>query len=651
MINLKTALIIPFFLILVIAAKGQAPQVFNYQAIARDSSGLELRKKNITVRIGILSSSATGVLQWEETHAVTTNTLGWFNLLIGKGTTTGNGAQANFSLINWGAFNYFCKVEINYGAGFKLLGATQFFSVPYALFSNQAGKITTPISLNDLKDADTTGVKNGSVLKWNGTNWVPATDIAYDTLAFSLNGLHAVKSDTAKYALNSFKSSDSVLFSYKSDTSKFSTSSSFSVNSNHSIHSDTALYSLNCVSTTGNWNLLGNSGTNPAVNFIGTLDSTDVSIKTNNTERLRIKANGRIGIGTSAPGGALHIISNNGFIHEGTFGSGSVLPVSGAGTRMMWYPKKAALRAGTVTGTYWDDANIGNYSFAMGYDTRATGLYSFAGGQYAIASNSNAMAFGDQATASGYAAVAIGSVTTASGYCSIALGRGSAAKDTGAVALTYHGSAGRYATAFGYYTNASGNYSVAMGTSSSTNGHKGSFVFADNSKTSTSPTTLSTADNQFMAKASGGFIFYTDANTTMGVTLPAGGGSWASVSDRNKKNNFRKVDLQDVLNKVAALEITTWNYKTQNQSIRHMGPMAQDFYALFGLGENETSISTVDIDGINIASIQALEKITKELKQKSEQIEVLKKNLEEIKKEKDLLEKRISKAEKLIEER
>jgi hypothetical protein len=397
--------------------------------------------------------------------------------------------------------------------------------------------------------------------------------------------------------------------------------------------------------------LSGNLGTNSAINFLGTTDANDLSVKTNNVERMRILSNGRIGIGTSTPAGALHIVGNDGLIDEGTFGSGAALSAAGAGTRMVWYPKKGAFRAGTVIGTNWDDVNIGNYSFATGYNTIANMPYSFAGGDGSIADNTNAMAFGFNAIASGNSAVAIGSQATASGYSSIALGRGSVASDSGAVALTYHGGATRYALAFGYYTNANGRYSVAMGSSASNALHKGSFIFADITKASTVQTTFNSADNQFLAKASGGFIFYTDMNSTMGVTLPAGGGSWATISDKTKKNNFKNVDVQQILDKVSKLEITTWNYKTQDPSIRHMGPMAQDFYSSFGLGENETSISTVDIDGINMASIQALEKITRELKQKSEQVEILKKNLEEMKKEKDLLEKRISRAEELIEKK
>jgi trimeric autotransporter adhesin len=51
----------------------------------------------------------------------------------------------------------------------------------------------------------------------------------------------------------------------------------------------------------------------------------------------------------------------------------------------------------------------------------------------------------------------------------------------------------------------------------------------------------------------------------------------------------------------------TWNYLTQDASIRHAGPMAQDFHAAFGLGESDLLINTVDIDGVNMAAVKALE--------------------------------------------
>src|SRR5881396_4286107 len=68
---------------------------------------------------------------------------------------------------------------------------------------------------------------------------------------------------------------------------------------------------------------------------------------------------------------AVVVTDPDGWAATGTFGSG-VIPVTGAGVRLMWYPRKAALRAGGVSGTQWDDASVGNYSVALGNGTMAT---------------------------------------------------------------------------------------------------------------------------------------------------------------------------------------------------------------------------------------------------------------------------------------
>ena len=91
-----------------------------------------------------------------------------------------------------------------------------------------------------------------------------------------------------------------------------------------------------------------------------------------------------------------------------------------------------------------------------------------------------------------------------------------------------------------------------------------------------------------------------------GVTLPAGSGSWGSYSDRNAKANCAPVDTRAVLERVVTLPVSTWNYKAQDPSIRHMGPMAQDFHETFKLGDSEKTISTVDADGVALAAIQGL---------------------------------------------
>jgi hypothetical protein len=79
------------------------------------------------------------------------------------------------------------------------------------------------------------------------------------------------------------------------------------------------------------------------------------------------------------------------------------------------------------------------------------------------------------------------------------------------------------------------------------------------------------------------------------------------TSDRNAKENFRPLNAQTLLARVAALPITEWNYKDDSCQTRHIGPVAQDFHAAFGLnGTDEKHISTVDEGGVALAAIQGL---------------------------------------------
>ena len=93
------------------------------------------------------------------------------------------------------------------------------------------------------------------------------------------------------------------------------------------------------------------------------------------------------------------------------------------------------------------------------------------------------------------------------------------------------------------------------------------------------------------------------------------------ISDRNKKENFVAIDPSDVLARVAAMEITTWNYTFEHPSVRHIGPMAQDFQAAFEVGSTDKSIFTVDADGVALASIQALHAEVVTLRSEKERLE------------------------------
>jgi hypothetical protein len=104
--------------------------------------------------------------------------------------------------------------------------------------------------------------------------------------------------------------------------------------------------------------------------------------------------------------------------------------------------------------------------------------------------------------------------------------------------------------------------------------------------------------------------------------------SGSIISDRNLKEHFAAVDGRDILAHMAAVPVQTWNYKNQDSSIRHIGPMAQDFAVAFGVGESDKQISVVDANGVAFAAIQALYEMIQE---KDSQIDALRAELDALK--------------------
>jgi hypothetical protein len=165
--------------------------------------------------------------------------------------------------------------------------------------------------------------------------------------------------------------------------------------------------------------------------------------------------------------------------------------------------------------------------------------------------------------------------------------------------------AGDYATVGGGLLNAaSGDYAFAAGRQAKAN-NQGCFVWGDSTNAD-----LTCADNdRTIFRSSGGFTIYTSSDLSTGAHLPAGSNTWQPIpgapSDRNLKQDLVPIDAQEVLERVAALPLSTWSYKT-SQGVRHIGPMAQDFHAAFGLGEDDTHIHTLDASGVALAAIQGL---------------------------------------------
>jgi hypothetical protein len=102
------------------------------------------------------------------------------------------------------------------------------------------------------------------------------------------------------------------------------------------------------------------------------------------------------------------------------------------------------------------------------------------------------------------------------------------------------------------------------------------------------------------------------------------------------------VNAADVLAKVAAMPVMTWNYKTQNESIRHIGPTAQDFRAAFGVGESDTGITTVDADGVALAAIKGLVEELKERDRKIAELEMRSAEVDDLKVKLQAVEERLN---------
>jgi len=84
--------------------------------------------------------------------------------------------------------------------------------------------------------------------------------------------------------------------------------------------------------------------------------------------------------------------------------------------------------------------------------------------------------------------------------------------------------------------------------------------------------------------------------------------SYTSSSSRTVKQDFTKVDSKAVLEKIKDMEVTKWSYKTDSAKSKHIGPMAEDFYKLFGLGVDDKHVSATDMASIAIVAAKELQK-------------------------------------------
>jgi hypothetical protein len=269
---------------------------------------------------------------------------------------------------------------------------------------------------------------------------------------------------------------------------------------------------------------------------------------------------------------------------------------------------------------------------AGGADNTASGSYStVAGGVSNTASENYAAICGglDNTASDWYSAVLGGYLNVANGSYGTVIG-GSSNTASGNTAATVIG---------GWDNDAGGSFSVAGGLRAKAL-YDGDFVWADSSDVDFA----STAPNQFFVRASGGVYFYASPNGDNGghCILPANGTGWSCSSDVNLKENFTPVDAQVILDRLEKISITRWNVKGQDASVQHIGPAAQDFYAAFGLGDDERLISSTDAQGVAFAAIQGLYRLSQ---QQQAEIESQQAEIKALKSQQASLEERLAKLE------
>ena len=179
--TVKYLIIVALMMMAAMNATAQAPQLINYQAVARDAAGTPLANQAVSIRFDIHDGSPTGSVQYQETQSATTNAYGLFNVQVGNGIAV----VGTMASVTWSSGNKYLQVEIDPtgGSSYVDMGSQQLVSIPYAAFANSAimgGDISgTNSAANVVKiqgsPVSTIAPTSGQVLRWTGSAWSPAT--------------------------------------------------------------------------------------------------------------------------------------------------------------------------------------------------------------------------------------------------------------------------------------------------------------------------------------------------------------------------------------------------------------------------------------------------------------------------------------------
>lgn len=382
---------------------------------------------------------------------------------------------------------------------------------------------------------------------------------------------------------------------------------------------------------TDNYGMVGGGGNNQAGNGTALLTDAPYATVGGGNANAASRAYATVAGGNSNMASAVHATVSGGNSNEvtdnyGTVGGGSGNQAGSAGVDPL-DAEYATVGGGVVNRATDGYATVGGGSRNTASGQHATiggGLGNEATGWYATISGGG---YSDPVNGGGRNR-ATDNYGTVSGGGDNQAGNGAASRVDAIYATVGGGysniASGDYATIPGGYNNtASGDYSFAVGRNANAS-HGGAFVWSDGTRGF-----ASTNANGFHALATGGFRFYfNNAGDHCDLTNALAGWQCFIPSDRNLKESLATVDGHAILARLATIPIQTWNYANQDPSIRHIGPMAQD-WAAFGFGEKDTEINAVDAVGTALAAIQGLYELSQEQATRIQALEVKNASLEQ----------------------
>lgn len=459
-------------LILMIVAQygfAQTPESFTYQAVLRDNSGAVIPDANIEVAIGIHEDTeASMVLIWEETHVLTTNEFGLFQLLIGDPQATRiGGSLSEFSDISWDAPGYYLEVTVFYQQENYSFGLQKLQSVPFALRA-KTSEDNPFISLSDtlyLPDNRLIiGTDQPAAGRLSVTGGEDLTDEA---------PLFEVKRNDGVTLFAVYNSGVEITVPENTSETK-GLKGGFRIGGFSDAKAGRTEYDLLSVSS----------------------DSIRMYIREGSDGQTK-GFKGGFAIGGFSEAAAKTTTPSEYF---NVFGSEVVQTVSNS-SQMLWYPLKEAFLAGNIhigspdsvgfnsTALGYRSVAMGDWSQAFGYRSMALADYataigwkakayqnSYAFGNEAEAIGTDSYALGSGAQATGDRSIAFGSVgldtlgnpttqnTLAEGTNSVALGMGAVATEVGAMSMGVSSTAsGKQSLSLGFEAEATEEYATAIG--------------------------------------------------------------------------------------------------------------------------------------------------------------------------------------------